>query len=99
VITINNSFDSSASISQKKVTTRKERLLPVFVMEILKAHSSSTHHCSQAFIKEKLQNAPYSIYVNRKTVSNCIKALLDEDLFIFGDTRSCWYDRKGYCPE
>jgi len=90
---------SHGSASRQPATTRKERLLPVFVLEILKAESSKDSHCSQAFIREKLQQEPYGINPNRRTIARCISSLLDEELCIFGDTREFWYDPHGYYPK
>ena len=88
----------SVSDEEKKAGARVSRkhLLPVFIMEILEKDTDYQHHCTQKFIREKLENY-YGVRVTRKVVSAHIHTMLLEELCIFGDERTgYWYDRMAY---
>lgn len=72
---------------------RRERLLPIFIRQILMDDSSKEKHVTQKFVSERLEQAPYELFVKRRVVSNCINLLLDEELGIRGNSRDgYWYE-------
>lgn len=88
------SFGNEEKKSGARVS--RKHLLPVFIMEILEKHTDYQHHCTQKFIREKLESH-YGVCVARNVVSKHIRTMLQEDLFIFGNERTgYWYDRMAY---
>lgn len=74
---------------------RKTRL-PVFIFDILKTYSGREHHLTQESIRLKLKEL-YNLEPDRRAVSRDVNALLDEEFYIFGNSRTgYWYDRYGY---
>ena len=92
----NNMISGVSEEKKSGERVSRKHLLPLFIMEILEAHSDYQHHCSQKFIREML-SAQYGLLVERKAVSKHLHTLLMEDLCVFGDEKSgYWSDRKAY---
>jgi len=81
-----NSFEIDENLSFK-------RLAPLFIYQILQNKTNSIRHLKRADIIDILNNYPYDIEVDGRTVTNIIKALCDYDCHVFSKRGAgFWYD-------
>ena len=76
-----------------KHTNSRKSLAPLFVYLILKEQTDARHHLRQQDILKKLEEYPYEIFVERKTLSRIVHNLADSQLHIKVDKTGVWYEK------
>ena len=76
-----------------KHTNSRKSLAPLFVYLILKEQTDAGHHLRQQDILKKLEEYPYEIFVERKTLSRIVHNLADSQLHIKVDKTGVWFEK------
>lgn len=72
----------------------RAQLTGLFIRDILRENSGRKRHYTQARLREMLDEFPYSISVDRRTVSRAVKCVTDNfpDEFHLAPDGSAWYE-------
>ncbi len=75
----------------RKMNSRKA-LAPLFLFQILKDSTSPEKHLSQQELIERMQEYPYELTLERKSVGRSLHLLADSGLGIRCTRQGAWYD-------
>ena len=79
-----------------KMNDRK-RLVPLFVYQILKDHSSPHKRLTQCDLIARLDAYPYALSIERKSLSRTLHLLADADIGIHSSRSGSWYEPYDNC--
>ena len=90
----NDSDDYAEYDEDRSGCNSRESLLCLFINDILIDNSTALNPISQETIIRKLDRYPYSISVDRKTISRTINTLVSEFPYFYKGDQGIWFDRQ-----